>query len=120
MASSSTKRPDAVRVGYMIFDVKYLSEKQWKAADLDDQDAGNCEGWKGLIRIRLQGDEQHETATRELLMHELLHACWYVAGLFATDLRKLDDVEEDIVRVTSPVMLQVLRDNPDLMAYLQG
>lgn len=50
---------------------------------------------------------------KEILVHELLHACTHPSmncGQKYTD--------EDFVTAVSPVLLQVLQDNPDLLRYL--
>ena len=50
---------------------------------------------------------------KEILVHELLHACTYPS--FNGD-DKLDD--ETFVNAVAPVLLQVLLDNPELVGYL--
>ena len=50
-----------------------------------------------------------EAKTREVLLHEILHACWELAGIPSK-------YEEDIVNRISPYLLDVLQDNPDLLA----
>lgn len=52
---------------------------------------------------------------RETLLHETIHAAWYVAGLQASDVAPH---EEHVVSTLAPALLQVLRDNPGLLAYL--
>ena len=63
---------------------------------------------------------------RETLLHEVMHAAYYVAGnpFGWMNLAPDDDedremsLEEQTIRFTSPLILSVLRDNPDLVAYL--
>lgn len=52
----------------------------------------------------------------EGLLHEVFHAVWEL-GLGVQDLEKKYKNEEVISRLT-PHLLAVLRDNPDLVAYL--
>ena len=51
----------------------------------------------------------------ETLLHEVLHTVMTVAGI-TQDFG--DDKEEQIVNRTSPLLLDVLRRNPSLVAYL--
>lgn len=50
---------------------------------------------------------------KEILLHEVLHACTHPS--LNTD-KKLTD--EDFVTGVSPALLQVIQDNPDLLAFL--
>lgn len=50
----------------------------------------------------------------ETLLHELVHAVFASVGL---DLR-LSETEEDVVRSFAPLLLDTLRRNPQLVAYL--
>jgi hypothetical protein len=61
-----------------------------------------------LIQARLR-----KTKAREVLLHEVLHACTYPT--MASVQNKTD---EDFVDVTAPALLQVLQDNPELVDYL--
>ena len=64
--------------------------------------------------------DQHVDQQRETLLHELLHCVFNVADNLDV-IRKIDDVddlEEALVRLISPHLYQVLRDNPALVAHL--
>lgn len=50
---------------------------------------------------------------REVMLHELLHAC-----LMATSIDWPEKREEAFVQAMSPVLLKALRDNPALVRYL--
>lgn len=54
------------------------------------------------------------TLTADTLLHEILHACWNQTPLRERD----EDDEERTVTALTPLLLGVLRDNPDLVAYL--
>jgi len=71
-----------------------------------------------LTEIRIRKNLR-ATKAKEVLLHEALHCCTYPSftGAYETD-PKLD--AEDFVNCVAPVLLQVLRDNPDLLAYLNG
>lgn len=49
--------------------------------------------------------------TQETLMHEALHAAFFAARLNPQN-------EEEVVNSLSPVLLDLLRRNPDLLNYL--
>lgn len=61
-------------------------------------------------------DRMHQSALRETLLHETLHAVWAATGLPAVE--GANDEEEVIVASLSPLLLGVLRDNPRLVTFL--
>lgn len=61
------------------------------------------------LRLLINAD-QHEMQLRDTLLHETLHACLHVQELGAED--------EEFVRRLAPVLLDVLRSNPVLVAWL--
>lgn len=52
---------------------------------------------------------------REVLLHEVLHACWCYAGLNDGPLTKY---EERVIWRITPIVLDALRSNPTFVAYL--
>lgn len=62
-----------------------------------------------LIRPKLAPDYE-----AEIVLHELVHAVNDLVGL------ALDNDEEARTRAQAPALLDVLRRNPDLVAYLMG
>lgn len=67
------------------------------------------------LRADLAPSFERETTLHEVL-HEVLHSVCSLAGLQGDD--DLDPHEERIVAALAPALLQVLRDNPGLLAYL--
>jgi hypothetical protein len=67
-----------------------------------------------LLRIHLDPDRPHD-AVAVTLLHELLHAIWYAAGRRGEKL-----AEEEAIRTLSPLLLDVLKANPDVLAFLVG
>ena len=53
--------------------------------------------------------------TRETVLHELLHALWDTTPL---RLEPISKREEDVVTALAPPLLDTLRRNPKLVAYL--
>lgn len=67
-------------------------------------------------RLRILLDEEAAPAyVAEVLVHETLHAMMTVSGLLS---EIGADEEERIVNRLAPVLLALIRDNPDLLAYL--
>lgn len=112
-------RPSSVKVGYLTFEVLYVSDRKWRKLEfLDDRACGQTSGALATIWIRTYKD-QEEAVTREVLLHELLHTVFYVSSLGAIRPRK-KEWEEIVVRTMSPLLLCLLQENPDLADYLNG
>ena len=63
----------------------------------------------------------NKQAERETLFHELLHAVGaeFYESIFNFEQDKKEiDKEENLVRILSPLLMQVLSDNKDLARYL--
>lgn len=73
---------------------------------------GLCEPTAGLVHIdpTLTDSQQRET-----VLHELLHACFSVAGM---DELMSGTKEERVVRQVAPWLLLLLQSNPKLVRYL--
>lgn len=63
--------------------------------------------------IRLDLDHPH-TANAETLLHEALHCVWHQTPLTVEH----DGAEEQVVTAMAPLILELLRSNPDLVAFL--
>ena len=80
----------------------------------DDRDeTDDSKSWGHIIhrsqRIIMDPSQSYDKYCGTL-MHEVLHAVYFAAGFS-------DAKEEDIQRLTSP-FLRMIRDNPDLIAFL--
>lgn len=104
--------PETVKIGSFSYAVKV--KKKLSAL-------GRTRHRFGLIY--LAGD-QHVDQARDTLLHELIHAAIWVGGsmrmLGATDSDIADELEENICRLLAPQLLGIIRDNPDLLAFLRG
>lgn len=60
---------------------------------------------------------QDASSRRDTLLHECLHAIFYESGL-ASVLAVSDDDEERFIRLLTPWLLALLRDNPRLVIFL--
>ena len=66
---------------------------------------------QSIVLAEGQGPDQEA----DTVLHETLHACFMTAGI--TD-SKAGTLEEEIINALSPLLLDTLRRNPDLVAYL--
>lgn len=91
--------PVSIRVGAHDYSVEMTAGRVLDAN-------GDCDFDK--LRIRL-AKRMRRSKLREIIVHEILHACAY-----PTDLD-----EEPFVTVIAPVLVQVIRDNPQLIDFLR-
>ncbi len=94
-----------IRVGYRDFAVEDWNRQTAVSAER----YGECDKNYGIIRVSTDYGPHRTAAT---LIHETLHACYAVSGLADKE------PEEKVVTVLSQVLAQVIRDNPDFVAYL--
>ena len=96
--------PKTIKVGPHVYSVTRPTKAQMKG------DLGGCEC--NLLQITVQ-QRLKKSKAKEILVHELLHACTHPS--FLGDEKMTD---EDFVTAVAPVLLQVIQENPDLLAYL--
>jgi hypothetical protein len=97
--------PLSVRVGQADYRIRIRARRD---------PLGECDTRKQRVDVTAA---QSEPSLRDTVVHELLHAIWYESSanaMLATD----EDEQEKVVRLLSPWLLMLLRDNPDLVAYL--
>ena len=105
---SAAPMPKSVRVGAHVYSV--LSTPADKMPKTDGRpECGTCRFDHLQILVKKR---QKRTKQQETLLHEIIHSCTYpnLIGKKVTD--------EDFVETTAPLLLQVLKDNPKLLAYL--
>lgn len=113
-------RPTSVKVGWADFSISYIANEEWgKKHPNHEDDSGLMWAVDQTIAVRCQ-DEVHEQVIRETLLHEIMHAVWYISYLTYKKPNEFLDFEEEIVRHSSGPMLSVLQDNPILVKYLLG
>ena len=100
----AVKMPTTIRIGLHDYVVKRPT-----ATEMGD-DLGGCEA--NLLEITVK-QRLKKSKAQEILTHEIMHACTHPSFI---GVDKATD--EDFVTAVSPTWLQVLRDNPDLVAYL--
>jgi hypothetical protein len=107
--------PTTAKVGIHEYDIVYDKDALISAGhrvDVKDTLCGLTEATGCNIYIN---DEMSFSQIQETVLHELLHAMFDLTGVFY----ELDDtVEERITRPLAPVLMQFLRDNPQLLRAL--
>jgi len=96
--------PASVKVGPHWYKI-LRKPKKLMPDDLGSFDSTTLQIW---VRQRLR-----KSKAAEILLHECLHACLHSVANGVSQ-----NEEEDFVGGTSPVLLQVLQDNPELVEYL--
>lgn len=98
--------PASIRVGYLDFAVE-----DWKPSEAHVNGRfGECDRHHMVIRVRADLGPQKKA---EVLLHEVLHACYDVGCLSGDD-------EEKIVSIFGNQLAQVWRDNPDFVQFMSA
>jgi hypothetical protein len=103
-----TKPPSRLRVGAHTYVVGMLDDLIPRGAQ--------GETYPEHLRIYL-ADSLAPTREREVLLHEAFHAVWQGTSL-RTEESGLGGYEEQVISALAPVLLDLLRDNPEFVAYL--
>jgi hypothetical protein len=102
-------RPSSVKIGPFVWTIK-----PWDVRASNNTGAyGLCDKSTQTILIEEGMSAQWE---RHIVLHEILHACYCVAGL--RELRGVDDQEEAHVALLAFTLIGVLQENPEMVAYL--
>lgn len=108
-----TVLPSMIQVGPL----RFTAVIDQKTVDKERKDS-NTSGVIGFVRRHTQeifiAEDVAADQQAVALLHEILHAIY---GQFDVD-AKIDD--EATVSITSGVLLDTMRRNPDLVAYLMG
>lgn len=105
----STPLPTSIRVGPYAYAVY-----EYPAHDRDAWGRISFRGHRIGVGV---GDEVSDGARRTSLLHEVAHAIHELAGINESDVG-WPKTEERYIGATAALWLMVLRDNPDLVAYL--
>ena len=108
-------KPTLVKVGYRDIEIEWISP-DFKLDELTDC-FGQYKSREGVIQMQKSLCGQEESNT---LLHEVMHACVYGAGLNqAEGPLKEDNAEELVVNQISNYLMGVFRDNPWFLDYLK-
>lgn len=103
--------PLKVRVGYQDITVRVISPEQ--EGRLEDNE-GFYQSSKAMICIN---DRQCVSEQFATLIHEMLHACFYVYGM--REVIESKDDEEYVVNTLASAMIKMFQDNPFLIKGLK-
>lgn len=104
------KLPATIHLGAHAFKVDASEE----AGLLLHDESASGDSYPDRLLIRLDTNRPH-TGIAETLLHELMHCVWAHTGLKA---HAVSDHEEQVIAAVAPPLLEALRRNPDLVAYL--
>lgn len=115
---SVTARPIKIRVGPHNYSVLW-SQKQWQDHLTKTQIKEACGYTRALTtQIFVKGWELSITQQKETLVHELFHAVFNLTNFEFQEHKKIKDTEEHIVLMVSPWWAMIIKENPDLLAWL--
>jgi hypothetical protein len=127
-----TALPTSIRIGPVRYTV--LTDAAEIKRVSDEADLGSGGEWAAFSdhdRLIIGINPEHaEDNNRVSVLHEVLHCCLRASGVWPNSYARLVDaargqdgdipVEEFTVAALAGPMLGVLRDNPDLAAWLNG
>lgn len=104
--------PQYVKIGH----ITYTVQPAEPTLGVDKTDIGTWNRYCGEIVYAecmiLIKDEQHEQSKRATLMHEAVHGVLWNAGQYDAN------ANEGLVNALAYGLVALLRDNPELVAYL--
>lgn len=111
-------RPLHAFIGNKTYQIQWVTEDEWQTAGKRGDKEGATFQGVCVIEVRLCPGYS-EDHLRENLLHELLHGVWAETGLtnYYGDLDRVN-LEESLVGMQSPSLLFILRQNPEVVAYL--
>jgi hypothetical protein len=108
--ATAIEPPEAIALGPHRYRV---DASEQAISDLQDEHAtGNSV--PDRLLIRLDGRRPHSVVA-ETLLHECLHCAW---SLTALGPHEVNEHQEVVVTALAPWLLEALRQNPDLVAFL--
>jgi hypothetical protein len=114
--------PTSLRIGAITYRIT-RDPDDWLRIEHETQRKGDFGHTKHDTAVIYLNPENPPTVTRLTLWHEVLHAL-NMATMGAPDWKGLGktttDREETVIRMWEHPTLAVLRDNPELVAYLTG
>lgn len=119
-AKKAVDVPETVKIGWQLYSIEWLTQDKWPAVVAEA--IGVCYSNRGLIQVRLGDEQTPEYNLRQLqetLVHEMLHACFHVSTLHSSLEHPIsDEREEYITAMLSGPLLQLMLDNPHVLAWL--
>lgn len=100
-----TKAPASIKIGGQFYSVEEAKELR---NDKGEPLFGDCD--EDILQIRYEKG-MRRGKRQEIILHEVLH-------LVMSDLGLEKEAEEKLVTISSKSLLQILRDNPQLVSFL--
>lgn len=100
--------PTSIKVGYRLYKVERWAPIEANARGM----FGECCHTTGFIRVSDVLVETDWVKAANTLLHEILHACWYVGDL------EDESKQEKTVTVLANQLSAVMRDNPEAFAWI--
>ena len=121
--------PGTIRVGAWTYTVVTDPDEIAKAAEGNVPDSGTWGAFSDHEALVIGINEANAPdALRMAVLHEVMHCCLRISGAWPTQYARLlakarhddfgVDMEEYVIAGSAGVLLGVLRDNPDLLAWL--
>lgn len=107
------KAPNRIKVASHVYEVTAGKAGEVAALHADNRGSTVAEN----LTIILAGDRP-ASRQRETLLHELIHCCWEESALRSHE--EATKHEELVVTALAQVLIDVLRRNPKLVAFLIG
>ena len=104
-----TALPDHIQVGPMCYSLA-VNQAAINAINPELQGRTTHRNQSIVLAEGIGPDQEADT-----VLHELLHACLSVSGAAN---KVSDGLQEELVAAITPLLLDVLRRNPQLVAYL--
>lgn len=110
--SNNIKYPETMPFRFSGFDwqIKFL--------DIETENFGITDTDKKIVHIYYRGKDDQNVI--ETLIHELSHVVMFelADSIFKHESEKSCDLEENMIRLTSPRVFALLRDNVELMEFI--
>ncbi len=108
-----TELPTKVKIGAYTYKIKYVDDPGRFNFNGAYGDWGTCVNADATIYIK---NDLPAVGTRDTIVHEILHAMWFVSGLYAQS----EVTEEVVVCTQASQLIGVMQDNKKLFKYLSG
>lgn len=120
MANQTSPRPESVRIGQVIYRIT-SDPDDWMKVEHSTQTKGYYGHTRNTEAVILINPEAAPSVAKLTLWHEIFHAM-FEAAMGAPDWDALGKDksarEEEVIRRLEAPTLNVLADNPELVAYL--
>jgi hypothetical protein len=111
----STARPKTVQIGAYTWTIT-TDEEAWRAMSTEGVNRNSTYAATSITTLTIALHEgMHPQHERQALLHKLLHACFYTAGL--TEPQEQHS-EEEWVRLAAPLLFDCLLRNRRLTVWL--